>query len=123
MRHIAILICSLLGLAQAGCPAHSIHIVDARNGQVRQRIDGSLGDFSTDIETTTNHTAMGSCVADTGEMPGGEESDLCADQVRADKDRRNRTLDWQSNPYYGGYGGYGSYGSYGTYAPPVTYGY
>jgi hypothetical protein len=117
MRHIAIIVCSLLGLAQAGCPAHNIHIVDARNGQVRQQIDGSIGAFSTDIEVKTNHQAMQSCVADTGPMPDGEESDLCVDQVRSDKARRNRTLDWQSSPYYGGYG------SYDTYAPPGTVGY
>lgn len=104
----------LCGLIITGCPAHTIHYMDARNGQERQRIEGSIGAFSTDIEVSSNHQAMESCLADTGEMPGGEEMDLCADQVRSDKVRRTRTLDWQSAPYYG---------VYGPYAPPVMYGY
>jgi len=113
MRHIAIIVCSLLGLAQAGC-ASNLKFMEVRNGQVRQQIDGSIGPNSTDIEVKTNHQAMQTCVADTGPMPDGEESDLCVNQVRADKARRNRTLDWQSTPYYG---------AYGTYAPPGTVGY
>ncbi len=116
MRRIAIFIAILLGIVVAGCPAHNIHNVDARNGFERQRIEGSISAYSTDIEVTTNHPDMETCVADTGGLPGGEEIDLCADQVRSDKARRTRSLDWQSMPYYG------AYGTYSPYAPPVVYG-
>ncbi len=106
MRRIAIFIAILLGIIVAGCPASDLHFVTTRNGLERHRIDGTIGTFDTDVSVSTNNPAMETCVAETGEMPGGEEIDLCADQVRSDKARAKRIQDWESSPYYGTYGSY-----------------
>ncbi|MFH1838835.1 MAG: hypothetical protein ABII13_04465 [Patescibacteria group bacterium] len=93
-----ILLLCLLALL-SGC-AHNMAYRDVYNGVVRSEIHGEIGIFDSQVTSVSNDQMMPNCVAKTGAMPGGEELDLCVDQTRQDMDRRRRTLDLQSYPYY-----------------------